>query len=85
MKDNNFPWFEKVSTLKCYSVSGLKDPQILQTWFTKFRNLKTFKGIITEEFNPLGMFQEEQKHIPELSWTLKDKDDKLRQNTLDFF
>ena len=56
MEDNNFPWFEKVTTIKCYLVREIKDKTVLQTFFTKFRNLNMFKGIIDETFNPLELF-----------------------------
>lgn len=29
---------------------------IIKLFFTKFKNLQTFKGITEEEFNPLDMF-----------------------------
>ena len=56
MKDNNFPWFEKVTTIKCYLIRDLKDKTVLQNFFTCFRNLYCLKGITEEEFNPLEAF-----------------------------
>jgi len=29
MKDQNFPWFEKVETIKCYLIRDLKDSTVL--------------------------------------------------------
>ena len=53
MLDDNFPWFEKVRTIKCFMVRDLKEKEVLQTFFTKFRNLILMKGVMDEEFNPL--------------------------------
>jgi hypothetical protein len=83
MADPNFPWFEKVHTIKCYLVRDLKDPSALQLFFTKFRNLNEMKGIIEDEFNPLELFEREGKHIPSLSWTIPENE-RLREKTLRF-
>lgn len=83
MRDPNFPWFEKVTTLKCYLVRDMKDKTVLQLFFTKFRNLLEFKGIIEEEFYPLELFQQEGKHIDRLSWTIPENQ-ALREKTLQF-
>jgi hypothetical protein len=56
MKDSNFPWFEKVTTIKCYCVRDMTDSDQLQTFFTHFRNLETLKGVIEEEFGLFGKF-----------------------------
>lgn len=56
MKDDNFGWFSSVKTLKCYDGLGLKDKSKLQLFFTKFRDLQTFKGIITDYWFPLELF-----------------------------
>ena len=29
MKDEHFPWFEKVRTLKCYLIRDMKDKSVL--------------------------------------------------------
>lgn len=53
MKEPNFPWFSSVKTLKCYDGLGIKDKAVLQTFFTRFGSVETFKGIITDYFFPL--------------------------------
>jgi len=58
MDDHNFPWFEKVTTLKCYMIRGIKDKEVLETFFTRFPNVQMFKGIIEEEFFPLNKMAE---------------------------
>ena len=63
MKDGKHNWFKTVTTLKCYDVLGVEDPVVMQTFFTKFTQLETMKGIVTEHFNPLAGFQEQQIHI----------------------
>src|SRR6185436_12029372 len=57
MKDPNYPWFSSVRTLKCYDGLGIKDPVVLQTFFTRFAQVETFKGIITDYFFPLALFE----------------------------
>lgn len=61
MQDSNFPWFESVTTIKCYQIRYLRDMNIMKLFFTKFKNLQCFKGITEEEFNPLDKFIEEGK------------------------
>lgn len=56
MKDPNYGWFSSVKTIKCYDGQSLKDKSVLQLFFTKFRNLQWFKGIITDYWNPLELF-----------------------------
>jgi hypothetical protein len=56
MKDENFIWFSTVKTLKCYDGLLIKDKTVLQTFFTKFKQAETFKGLNTEYFNPLELF-----------------------------
>jgi len=43
--DPNFPWFEKVTTIKIYEAKDMKDKNELCLLLTKFRNLVTMKGI----------------------------------------
>lgn len=47
----------------------------IKLFFTKFRNLLTFKGITEDEFNPLDVFISEKKRVPNISWTLPEKED----------
>jgi len=74
MKDNNFPWFEKVTTIKCYLIRDLKDKTVLQNFFTCFRNLYCLKGITEEEFNPLEAFQAKNKKVPMICWTIPESE-----------
>ncbi|CDW87598.1 UNKNOWN [Stylonychia lemnae] len=83
MQDSNFPWFESVTTIKCYQIRYLGDMNKIKLFFTKFKNLQTFKGITEEEFNPLDIFIQEQKRVPAISWTIPEKED-LRKAVLDF-
>jgi len=55
----------------------------IKHFFTKFKNLKKFKGITEEEFNPLDVFIKEGKRVPSISWTIPEKED-LRTAVLDF-
>jgi hypothetical protein len=73
MKDPSFPWFDKVHTIKVYQIRNLKDDEVMKKFYTCFRNLKTFKGIIEDEFNPLEYFIKEGKRIPQISWTIPEK------------
>jgi len=41
------------------------------------------KGISEEEFDPLELFQEAQKRVPKLSWTLPENES-LRKRVIDF-
>ena len=81
MKDENYPWFSTVRTLKCFDGLELKDKNVLQYFFTRFTNLETFKGIITEYFFPLEKFEESQKTVKNLYWSLPEKAE-LREKTL---
>jgi hypothetical protein len=72
LKDSNFPWFEKVTVLKCYKVYEMKDLAVCGEWLTAFKNLEHFRGITEEQFNPLQYFQEKDKPIPKLSWSLSE-------------
>lgn len=83
MADSNFPWFESVHTIKCYQIRYLKDMDKIKYFFTRFKNLFTFKGITEDEFNPLDVFIKEGKKVPSISWTLPEKED-LRRKVLDF-
>jgi len=56
MADTTFPWFDSVHTLKIYQIRYLKDLPLLKKFLTRFRGLKTLKGITEEEFNPLDGF-----------------------------
>jgi hypothetical protein len=58
MADITFPWFETVHTIKVYQIRNLKNDgnEILKSFFTRFRGLKTLKGITEAEFNPLDEF-----------------------------
>ena len=70
MKDGKHNWFKTVTTLKCYDGLGVADPAVMQTFFTKFTQLETMKGIVTEYFNPLAGFQEQHIHIKNLYWSM---------------
>jgi hypothetical protein len=83
MKDPGFPWFETVHTIKLYQVRYLQDLEVFKKFLTRFKSLKTLKGITEEEFNPLEAFIKEGKRINSISWTLPEKPD-LRQKVLDF-
>lgn len=39
-------WFNTVETLKCYMIREVNEPETLQLFFTKFKKLRMFKGII---------------------------------------
>lgn len=56
---------------------------LIKLFFTKFRNLITLKGITEDEFNPLDVFVKEDKRVPNISWTLPEKDD-LRKQVYEF-
>ena len=77
--DPHFPWFESVEIIKCYQIINLKDMDLMKFFFTKFRNLRTLKGITEEDFNPLDMFIKEGKKVPCISWTLPQKEDLLHK------
>jgi len=84
MKDDNFPWFSTVKTVKCYDGQSLKDNGVaLQTFFTKFKAMETFKGIITEYFNPLEFFERDGIHVKNLYWSLPEKAE-LRDKVIKF-
>ena len=57
--------------------------ELIKLWFTKFRGLRTLKGITEDEFNPLDMFIKEGKRVHSISWTIPEKED-LRKQVLDF-
>lgn len=63
MADPTFPWFETVHTLKIYQIRYVKDMDAIKRFFTRFRNLKTIKGITEDEFNPLTEFIKEGKRV----------------------
>ena len=75
MADPTFPWFDMVHTIKVYQVRNLRDQDTLKKFFTCFRNLKTLKGIIEDEFNPFEYFIKEGKRVSSLSWTMPEKAD----------
>lgn len=83
MADPTFPWFDSVHTIKIYQIRFVKDLPLLKTFFTRFRGLKTLKGITEEEFNPLDGFIQEGKRVSSLSWTLPEQEP-LRKQVLDF-
>jgi len=83
MKDANFGWFSSVKTLKCYDGLGITDKAVLQTFFTKFAVADTFKGIITDYFDPLELFPSVGKHVRNLYWSMPDNA-ALREKTLKF-
>ena len=55
----------------------------LKHFYTRFKNLYTFKGLTEDEFNPLDTFIEVGKKVPSISWSLPEKED-LRQKVLAF-
>lgn len=55
----------------------------MKTFITKFRNLRTLKGITEDEFDPLDIIRMENKRIPCISWTLPEKED-LRKKVYEF-
>ena len=75
MADPTFPWFDMVHTIKVYQVRNLRDQDTLKKFFTCFRNLKTLKGIIEDEFNPFEYLIKEGKRVSSLSWTMPEKAD----------
>ena len=83
MADPSFPWFDSVHTIKVYQVRYLKDMDIIKTFFTRFRSLKTLKGITEKEFNPLDVFIREGKKVYSISWTLPE-DESLRALVMNF-
>lgn len=72
MKNNNFVWFTTVKVLKCYAGFGMKDKSALQLLFTKFKGCDTFKGIIFDQFNPLELFEKENKKLRHLQWSIPE-------------
>ena len=74
MDDPTFPWFDQVHTIKVYQVRYLKDMDLIKLFFTKFRGLKTIKGITETEFNPFDVFIREGKRVSSISWTIPEKD-----------
>jgi hypothetical protein len=83
MADHTFPWFDSVHTIKVYQVRYLNDMELIKQFFTRFRSLKTFKGITEEEFNPLDVFIKEGKRVNAISWTIPEKTE-LRKLVFDF-
>ncbi len=81
--NNNFPWFEKITTVKCYLVRDLRKKEELQKFFTRFRNLRMIKGVIEEEFDFLSGFKTHGKRVPEVSVTHPETD--ALRNTLTEF
>jgi len=72
MKNDNFPWFSTVKVLKCFDGLGIKDPLVLQMFFTKFGQAETFKGIITDYFFPLAQFEAQGKRVRNLYWSMPE-------------
>jgi len=62
----------------------MTDKTVLQLWLTKFPNLHTIKGLNTDFFDPLELFQKENRHVRNVHWTLKDNNQDLRNKTLDY-
>lgn len=83
MEEFNFPWFEKVTTLKCYMMRNVKDKDTVETFFTRFTNIQMFKGIIDDDFFPLNKFSEVPLKIPGIKWTIPTEDH-LREKFLNF-
>lgn len=83
MEDSSFPWFESVTTIKCYQVRNLRDMNVIKDFFCRFKNLECFKGITEDEFNPLDVIMANGKKIPSLSWTIPEKEN-LRNAVLEF-
>lgn len=73
-EDDNFPWFSSIRTIKCYKLEELKDYGPAGLFFTKFINLQTFKGIIDDNFFPLVMFPEKNKHVKNLWWSIPENE-----------
>ena len=71
--DSNFPWFEKVTLLKCYNVRD-SDKEVIYEFFRQFKNLVEIRGITEQEFNPLEAFSTIGKHVPKLSWTIPENE-----------
>jgi hypothetical protein len=83
MEDPTFPWFESVNTIKVYQIRNLRDMELFKVFLTKFRSLRTLKGITEEEFNPLDAFIKEGKRVHSVSWTIPERE-KQRKQVLDF-
>ena len=83
MADPAFPCFDSVHTIKLYQIRNLTDMELFKTFLTRFRSLKTLKGITEDEFNPLDVFIKEGKRVHSLSWTIPEKEP-LRKQVLDF-
>jgi hypothetical protein len=81
MADESFPWFESVHTIKVYQIRYLADPELFKLFLTKFRGLKTLKGVTEDEFNPLDAFIREGRRVSSLSWTLPEKEHLRKQVT----
>jgi hypothetical protein len=47
--------------------------ELLKKFFTRFRGLKTLKGITEDEFNPLDAFIKEGKRVNTISWTIPEQ------------
>lgn len=83
MGDPTFPWFDTVHTIKIYQIRYLKDMELIKKFYTRFRGLKTLKGITEEEFNPLDEFIREGKKVHSIVWTIPENEN-LRKQVLDF-
>jgi hypothetical protein len=83
MADPTFPWFESVHTIKVYQIRYLQDTDLFKVFLTRFKSLKTLKGITEDEFNPLDVFIREGKRVRCLSWTIPEKEH-LRKQVMDF-
>ena len=56
---------------------------LIKEFFCRFKNLGTFKGITEDEFNPLDVLMKNNFRVPQLSWTLPEKEN-LRAQVLEF-
>jgi hypothetical protein len=64
-------------------VRGMKDPSVLQLFFTKLRSLQEMRGISEPEFDPLESFHKKGRTVPRLSWSLST-DQAVRDKFIDF-
>jgi hypothetical protein len=56
---------------------------MIKLFFTRFRGLKTLKGITEAEFNPLDVFIKEGKRVSSISWTIPEREEE-RKKVYDF-
>ena len=75
LKDEHFPWFNTVNTLKCYEINMIDSKDVLQAFYARFHRIHTIKGIYWNDFNPFAKFQESERRVKNFIWSLPEKDE----------